>query len=1232
MTTTKAAETGTRVGAVGLSLDDKYRKLEGPVLLTGVQALVRLVLDQVRADRAGGLHTAAFVSGYPGSPLGGFDLALSRTGPLLDQYDVRWVPGVNEDLAATAVWGSQQDHMAPLARHDGVIGLWYGKSPGVDRTGDVFRHANFHGTGRNGGVVCAAGDDPTSKSSTLPSSSHLAFYDAMIPVLVPGSSQEILDLGRHAYEMSRMSGCWTALQIVTTVADGFGTADVTPERLRIQRPHVEIDGRAWVHVQKRRLFVPESLEMERELAYLRHQAVKAYARENGVNRIEVDPAEAWIGIIAAGRTYREVREALASLGLAGDALSRAGVRLLRLGMTYPLEEEIVLSLAQGVEEVLVVEEKRSFVEHFVREILYGRSQQPRLVGKRDEQGRVLVPADGELTADRLQPLLEARLRTRLSSLAHGHPGGARPAASLMATPAAHGGREPTWPRPVQVSLKAAAAAPTGPVPARTAHFCSGCPHNRSTVDVSGSPVGGGVGCHAMVLWMDRGVTTYTHMGGEGAQWIGRSPFTDTPHLVQNMGDGTFFHSGSMAVRAAVAAGVNITFKILYNGVVAMTGGQVPPGQMTVPQLCSSLLVEGVRRIVVCSQEPGKYGARGESLPDGVTLWGRDRLERAERELASTPGVTVLVYDQECAAELRRLRKRGRAPQGPVRVVINEAVCEGCGDCGRKSACLSVQPVDTEFGRKTRIDQSSCNTDYSCLDGDCPSFVTVRNRPQRRHTRWWPAVGSLLSQPDSVNMTRHLEPPKELPTVPASGFNLYLAGVGGTGVVTVNQVVATAALLEGLNVTGLDQTGLSQKGGPVVSHLRLLHEPAWGSGSVGDGAADCMLALDLLVALDDRNLRRADPSRTVVVASTSVVPTAAMVMDPSVPLPAVSALVAPLRAASRQGTMVQVDAEAVAKAVCGDNLVANVVVLGAALQAGALPLHIASVERALELNGVAVEKNLRALTAGRLAVADPGALLALCDGKNGKVRSARGDARRRATAERMASEFGFGDALGERVTLRAADLVGYQDERLAKRYLRVVADVQVAERRVMPDSQVLTEAVAVNLHRLMAYKDEYEVARLHLRPELRRRIEEEAPGATGLRYRLHPPLLRALGMRTKVALPVSVAIPMFAVLRSMRCLRETPLDPFGLTKIRRTERALVLEYEEVVAEIVANLRPANHGTAVELAELPSMVRGYEEIKLAAVERFRTALAERRAELTATNEATGAPDREDSTHGD
>jgi indolepyruvate ferredoxin oxidoreductase len=691
------------------------------------------------------------------------------------------------------------------------------------------------------------------------------------------------------------------------------------------------------------------------------------------------------------------------------------------------------------------------------------------------------------------------------------------------------------------------------------------------------------------------------MGGEGAQWIGRAPFSDVPHFVQNVGDGTFFHSGSLAVRAAVSAGMTMTFKILYNGVVAMTGGQDPAGQLDVPHLCRAMAAEGVARIIVVSEDPSRYGRRA-GLPGRTRVWGRDRLAEAERELARVPGVTVLVYDQACAAELRRLRKRGKAPERAQRVVINEAVCEGCGDCGVKSGCLSVHPVDTELGRKTQIDQASCNTDYSCLDGDCPSFVTVRAPSGGARARTSRPAAQV---PDDVP-----EPERPAVVPEAGSYGVVATGIGGTGVVTLNQVLATAAFLEGLQVTGLDQTGLSQKAGPVVSHLRLWRgDPDLGpaSSAVGEQAADLLLALDLLVAADPRHLARASAERTVTVASTTLVPTAGMVRGAAA-VPELAPLLGAVAERSRPGGCLSIDTVALATTLFGDGIAANLIALGAAYQAGALPLRAASIARAIELNGVAVERNQAAFRAGRLAVHDPDRLPAAhrAGDLRGDPEPGRLAAVRHATARQLAEQRGLDPATAQTAIRRAAELMAYQNAALAGRYLDLVAAAARAESASVGQAGPLTEAVTSGFFHLLAYKDEYEVARLHLLPEFDRALAEAVPGGRGVRYRLHPPLLRALGLRKKIAFPAWAIRPAFRVLRTMRHLRGTPADVFGYSRVRRTERRLAAGYEAELRAVLAGLSPASHATAVELARLPLGIRGYEQVKLAAVERYESEL--------------------------
>ena len=1178
--------------AEDFDLDQKFTLERGRVLLTGVQALVRLPIDQHRADAARGLRTATFISGYQGSPLGTVDLTIERNMALMEAHDVVWVPGVNEELAATAVWGSQEPLLGPLARHDGVVGMWYGKAPGVDRCGDVFKHANFKGTAPNGGVLVLAGDDPMAKSSTLPTQVEPTFYDAQIPVLYPGSMQEVIDLGLHGIALSRYSGLWTAFKVVTTVADGFGIAEVGPDRVVPIDPGLEIDGQPWRHIQRPGLVTPLSLEQEKDIAYGRLEAAVAYAAANGLNEISGATGAARLGIVAAGRTFQELRQALGDLGLDDDALRRFGIRLLRLGMVWPVEPEIVRRFAGGLDEILVLDEKRAFIELFVRDILYGRAAAPRVVGKTDERGRRLVPADGELGADRIAAVVADRLRS-------GVLGG-----EVGALPVAMEAR--------LALIEAAAAAGAAEV-ARTPYWCSGCPHNRSTVVPDGSFVGAGVGCHAMALWIDDRAQIVHQMGGEGATWIGRAPFTDRSHMFQNVGDGTFFHSASLAVRAAVAAGVDITYKILYNGAVAMTGGQDVAGAIAVPGLTQSMDAEGVSRIIVCSDDPDRH-AGGGPLAEGAEIWGRDRLEEAQLALRDTPGVTVLIYDQQCAAEKRRERKRGLRPTPTKRIFINEAVCEGCGDCGAKSHCLSVQPVDTELGTKTRIHQSSCNFDYTCIEGDCPSFIQVKTRPAKAKAAAAGAVRVARAQPpDDI-----AEP--DLPVPGPDGYGLFMAGVGGTGVVTVSQVLATAALLDGFDVMGVDQTGLSQKGGPVVSHLRFFDGEAKGANLIGAGGADCYLGLDLLVAADPKNLAKADPERTVAVVSTSKLPTGDMVAHVEETYPDVDAMLSAIDGATRTGASIRLDADRMADALLGTAMPANVLALGAAYQAGGIPVSAASIERAIELNGVAVAANIAAFRWGRVYVREGTdglvSLAGVASAATAETAPAAPGlgldsvpARAKATARSLVQNSGLaaiptdaGATMVETVERRAADLVDYQCAALASQYVDFVDAASAREREVMGDRTELAEAVARYLYKLTAYKDEYEVARLHLRPGVAEAMRDAVGDFASYRILLHPPVLRSLGLKRKVSLG-PFQRPALVVLKALRRLRGTPLDLFGYAKVRRVERELIAEYRTLMEAELDSLTPATYGRAVKLAQLPDVIRGYEDVKLAGVEQFR-----------------------------
>jgi indolepyruvate ferredoxin oxidoreductase len=1145
-------------------LADRFRLEDGRVFLSGVQALARLPIDQLRADRRAGLTTAAFASGYQGSPVGTFTEELRRAARTATDLPVVVQPAVNEELAATSVMGSQLAMTLADARYDGVLGIWYGKGPGFDRGSDAIRHAVFCGTAPHGGVVAIVGDDPAAKSSTLPSSSDATMVDLHMPILFPGDVQETLDLARHAVALSRACGVWSGFKLVTAVADGNGTVEVHPDRVRPINPTVDIDGVRFEPRPNGRLLTPYTLDMEREFQEVRWPLARRYGVDNELNRVTVRTADDWIGIAACGHTFHETREALRVLGFpTDDDLRDAGIRLFQLLMPVPLDPDQARAFADGLDEVIVVEEKNPTLEQLLKSIFYDGAHHPLVVGRRDEQGAALVAGHGTLDVDALLAPLHARLARRLA-------GRVAPLDAITA---------PARPRiPLTV--------------ARTPFYCSGCPHNRSTRVEPGTLVGGGIGCHAMVAMMEPervgDIVGLTCMGSEGAQWIGMAPFVERRHLVQNLGDGTFFHSGSLAVRAAVAAGIDITYKLLYNGTVAMTGGQDPVGQMSVPDVAALVLLEGAAKVIVTTEDLDRYGPG--VLPDGVEAWDRSRLAEAQRVLAGVAGVTVLIHDQACAAENRRARSRGALATPGFRVVINERVCEGCGDCGDKSNCLSVQPVDTPWGRKTRIHQASCNFDLSCLDGDCPSFATV-------------SIGARPSPGASTGTGRSRPTPPAVaepapPIVDADEFTVRFTGIGGTGVITVSQILGTAAMLAGRSVRGLDQTGLSQKAGPVVSDLRIGTAGPAASNHADISGVDCLVAFDLLVGASDANLRGARAGRTVLVASTDAVPTGAMVTHPELRAPTTADLAARADAVTRAEHNRYLDAAGLATGLLGSATTANIVVLGVAVQIGAIPVPPVAIEEAIALNGVAVEANVNAFHWGRAWAADP----------DGVERTAGLAAARRPETI---------DALVERLR---ADLVDYQSADYADRFERVVAAARRHEQAVDAASNVYTAAVAVNLHRLMAYKDEYEVARLLLLPEARTAAEAVGGRRTTITYHLHPPMLRALGLDRKLRLRRS-APPALRALRAARRVRGTALDPFRWAEVRRVERAMVPEYVAAIERLDRALADGRVtiDRAAEIAALPDRVRGYEDLKLRRAAAYRRELAAVLSTLTSNSRA-------------
>lgn len=1161
-------------------LNDRYTADDGTAFLTGIQALARIPLDQLRADRRAGHSTAAFISGYQGSPLGGLGAEVERASATARDLPIVFEQGVNEELAATAVMGSQLAMSRPDAQYDGVVGLWYGKAPGVDRAADALRHAVFAGTSMLGGAVAIVGDDPTAKSSTIPASSAGLAADMHMPLLYPGDPAEALDLGRHAIALSRATGLWSALKIVTDVADATGTVVLDPERISpVMTMH---DGRPYEHVPNGRLLAPHTLDIEREIVEVRYGLARRYASDNKLNQVTADPADAWIGIAASGITYREIREALGRLGLRSDAeIAAVGIRLLKMRMPIPFDPTTVRHFARDLKTLFVVEEKQPNLETLIKDALYGMPGCPQVIGKFDSAGDRLLPAWGSLDADIITPVLRSQLESRIDDRL-----------------------SPTVQKRERVLIPVTAA--------RTPFFCSGCPHNRSTEVPDGSVVGAGIGCHTMVLFMDDqrvgDVASLTVMGNEGAQFIGMAPFVGTDHFIQNLGDGTYFHSGQLAVQAAVAAGVNVTYKLLYNGTVAMTGGQNPQGQLGVGAVAQMLLSMGVSDVLITSDEPERD--RG-SIPDGVEVWDRRRLLDAQEQFANVEGVTVIIHDQACAAEARRDRKRGLAETPNQRIVINQRICEGCGDCGEVSNCLSVEAIDTPFGTKRHIDQTTCNLDFSCLDGDCPSFMSVAQKESGRLSRWF---GHRITKPPpatdgTARNTPHLDAnefPVPTPVVPVDDFDMRITGIGGTGVVTVAQILGTAAMLDGLQVRGLDQIGLSQKAGPVVSDVRLSTAAPSPTNRVGEGQAHLLLALDQLVAASPKGIATCHPDVTVVVGSTSATPTGHMVTDDSIELPDAGTLAESISAHS---TSVHhwADAQDVCERLFGTASAANIFVVGMAIQAGCLPIAPECVERAIELNGVGVAGNVQAFRWGRTQISQPDVVTAAVTNGSFGARAAvmpvvSIDAR---SATRISALATSKEQRGQ-LDRFASELSAWGDIDDVAGWLDVLESVAVVESTLRHDTQQpLLDAVAAGLYKLTAYKDEYEVARLMTSPEALAEAREVAGPNGSVAWKLHPPMMRALGLDRKISIGAWATLAVRGLARSKR-LRGTAADPFRWAKVRRVERELANEYRTAVARTLEQVSPDSYSAAVALAELPDMVRGYEDIKLASVKRYRSAL--------------------------
>jgi indolepyruvate ferredoxin oxidoreductase len=1144
------------------------------VHLSGVQATIRVLIDALRADRAAGKRTAAFVSGYQGSPLAGFDKELETA--LRTHLDVEIVhrPAVNEEVGATAVMGSQLTSMLASARVDGVLGVWYGKAPGLDRSMDALRHASFAGASANGGAVAIVGDDPSAKSSTLPSASEVSLADLGMPVLFPRSLEEVLDLGRHAIAISRFSGAWAAIKLATAIADAEGTVALR------QWPDPVIPDGYVAPLVSGDLLTPGTVERERAVLTDRLAAAARYGDANTLNRLLIAPDRARISIVAAGIVYSELVEALRLIGLDAGTLHGNGIALGEIRMPFPIGHDFARAISEGVEQVIVVEERRELVESQILSLVARRPGSPAVLGKLDLDGRPLVPRHGVLDAVSIARVLSPVLHASIGTVVKEPPEPRRrirlASGTLQASVTSESADDPQRPRAAEVSQAM-----------RVPWFCPGCPHSVSTVVPEGTLVGEGIGCHTIIHYMpDERVghrVGLTQMGGEGAQWIGMEPFVEERHLVQNIGDGTFFHSGQLALRGAVAAGVAITYKVLWNGATAMTGGQHVVGGAESPvDLARMVLLEGAKRVVITTDDTRRY--RRVRLPQGVSVRSRDDIVAVQEELAAIDGVTVLVHDQPCATELRRARKRGLAPVPTERVVINERVCEGCGDCQVKSNCLSLQTVDTPLGPKTRIDDDTCNFDRSCLKGDCPAFTLVKVDPGRKPSRG-PAAGGA----DGL-------PPAPVAEVDRA-LTVRIAGIGGTGVVTCAHLLAWAALLEGVEVWGLDQTGLSQKAGPVISDLRIGPGASERSNVLGEGEVDLLIAADLVAASVPKVLASLASGRTVVVGSSATSLSGPMVLGLEAREVPVAALEATLTDAAADGRATFLDAIAVAHGAGAPATAANVVLLGAASQLGVLPISARSITTAIERNGVAVDANVAAFEAGRRWVAGDGlAGLAAPTADGSSEGSSAG------TIVLSGIDFSSLPAAGERhIAWLAGDLVDYQDEALARRFAALVGEIADAERRAGGDGR-LTAAVAFGYHKLLAYKDEYEVARLLLE------FPAVAGAAAGTTWLLHPPALRAKGLGHKIRLG-NWSRPVMKTLRASRRLRGTALDPFGRTELRRIERELPIEYADAVRTILPKLGPSNLNAAAEIARLPDRVRGYESIKEKSVASYREELAER-----------------------
>ncbi len=1123
-----------------VSLDDRYDLSQERVFLTGTQAIVRLTLMQKERDRRAGLNTAGYVTGYRGSPLGGLDQTFLRARPALEQHEVKFQPGLNEDLAATALWGSQQAELRGDGKFDGVFGIWYGKGPGVDRTGDVFRHANFAGSSKNGGVLALMGDDHTCESSTTAHQSEFHFVDVMIPILNPAGVQELLDFGLHGFAMSRFAGVWVGIKCVKETIESTAVVDGSLDRIKVAIPQDFTMPPGGLNIRG----LDGALGQEARLHDFKRDAMLAYVRANKLNRIVTSGGKnAKIGIITTGKSYLDVRLAFDELGVDEVRANELGIRLYKIGCPWPIEPHGLKEFAAGLDLIIVVEEKRSLIEVQVREELYGTPDQPVVIGKRDEEGRWLFPVKAALDPNDIAIAIGQRILKR------GH-------------------IDDISDRVNRLKQAQAALAETQDVASRTPYFCSGCPHNTSTVVPEGMRAYAGIGCHTMALYMNRSTMGFTQMGGEGANWIGEAPFSKRAHVFQNLGDGTYNHSGILPIRACVASGINITYKILFNDAVAMTGGQRHEGGLNVYAIANQVAAEGVKKLVLVTDEPWKY-PKSTKWPEGLTIHHRDELDRIQRELAAIPGVTALIYDQTCAAEKRRRRKRGEFPDPDKRVIINELVCEGCGDCGVQSNCVSVQPLETEFGRKREIDQSSCNKDFSCVKGFCPSFVTVHGAKLKRGSGAAASAGELAPLPE----------PK-LPAINGT-FGIIITGIGGTGIVTIAQILGTAAHIEGNAAGVIDMAGLAQKGGAVFSHLRIAKRPDdIHAIRIPAHGAHLVLGGDIVVVGSKRVLSAMRSGETTVVVNTHETLPGDFTRNADFSLPTERLKREIAKAADRDHAHF-IEATKLSTALFGSSTGQNIFLVGYAYQLGGVPISADAILRAIELNGEAVAMNKAAFEWGRRAALDPEAVAKLVT-----PITAPTEARR------------LSGSLEETIERRVAFLTDYQNAAYAKRYRGIVERVRAAEAAKAPGETGLSEAVAKYLFKLMAYKDEYEVARLFTDGAFEQQVAAAFDGKLRYEFHLAPPLLARTDPNTGRPKKMSFGPwikPAFGVLAKFKFLRGTALDPFGYSEERKLERKLVVDYVANLEELIATLAPQNRALAIAVASIPKKIRGFGPIK-------------------------------------